>query len=204
MPAGHRDVPGKVVDRLSAPAFLGLSTGRAGSRYLTGLLNAAGIRTIHEKTYDPPQWNGGGALGEVSAHLVVPVCEKGAWPEARVWHFTRHPQPFVTSLIAFGFWRMNARWIHPYLRRTGDLIVDSYRYWLGWNARILSVPAERRTTFRIEGFDTRILSSLANEIDCSLPAELPEIRWDERQRFAPIPDSIAASVEKMMETLGYA
>lgn len=186
---------------MGEPLFLGLSTGRAGSRYLTSLLNRAGIPTIHEKNLSPPTWNAQGCLGEVSAHLVVKGPD--TWPRAKVWHFSRHPQPFVTSLIKFGFWRMHAPAIHPFLQRTGNTLADSYRYWLEWNRRILEVPSDRRTTFRIEDVSPWLIHHLAETIGHTAKLDGLAPKWNERQAFAPIPDEVAEDVHAMMEALGY-
>lgn len=183
-----------------SPRFLGLSTGRAGSRYLTRILNKAGIPACHEKTFGT-EWRERGVLGEVTAHLVVHVDR---WPRAKIWHFSRHPQPFVSSLLKFGFWRLHAPSIHPYLRRTGDDLADSYRYWVDWNERLLAVPEPRRTSFRIEDVDRAVIERLAATI--GEPAEVARIapRWRERQAFAPIPRAVEPEVRAMMDRLGYA
>jgi len=183
------------------PRFLALSTGRAGSRYLAKLLNDVGVPTLHEKHGDLSEWNGSPALGEVSAWFVTQT-EKA--PDARVWHFSRHPQPFVTSLVKFGFWGMNHPSIHPYLRRSGDQIADSFLYWVDWNRRILEVPHPRRTTFRIEGLCSDLLWLLADSVgvDADTAGVVPA--WNEAQDFAPIPADVAGEVGGMMEVLGYA
>jgi len=51
--------------------FVGLSTGRAGSRYFTKLLNSAGIHAVHEASVSNANYRPEGKIGEVSAHLVT-------------------------------------------------------------------------------------------------------------------------------------
>jgi len=185
------------------PRFLGLCTGRCGSRYLTRLLNDAGVPTLHERnTPDLSQWAGNGAVGEVNGHFVT---QMDPWPEARVWHFARHPQPFVSSLMKFGFWKMNAPAIHPYLRRTGDRVADSFRYWVDWNRRILdAVQHPRRTTFRIEDVDRDLIWLLADSVGIEADIAKIDPAWDEQQDFALIPEAVAGEVDEMMRLLGYA
>jgi len=166
------------------------------------LLNGAGMVTLHEKnTPDLRRWSGPGALGEVNGHFVT---QMDPWPEARVWHFNRHPQPFVSSLMKFGFWAMNAPAIHPYLRRTGDQVADSFRYWVDWNRRILEIPEPRRTTFRVEDVTADLISLLANTVGVDADVSGITPKWNERQEFTPIPAEVEGEVIPMMETLGYA
>lgn len=187
---------------MSGPQFIGLSTGRAGSRYLAELLNAVGVKTLHEVNMDAARWVGNGALGEVSAHFVT---QMDRWPEARVWHFSRHPQPFVSSLMKFGFWAMNAPSIHPYLRRTGDLVADSFRYWIDWNRRILEgATPPRRVTFRIEDINADLVSWLAHAVGIEADVSKMHPGWNERREPAPIPPEVECELIPMMETLGYA
>ena len=201
-----------------ASRFIGLSTGRAGSRYLAKLLNDAGVKTLHESTDllavslnemgvtalgtigNDPKYQG--VSGEISAHFVTQV----EMPlDAQIWHFSRHPQPFVSSLIKFRFWNMNAPNIHPYLRRTGDLIADSFLYWVDWNARIISLaPPPQRTTFRIEDVCRDYIVFLADTINAEVDVTKIDPRWDEKQELAVIPVSVEAEVNEMMGVLGYA
>lgn len=184
------------------PRFLGLSTGRAGSRYLAELLNKAGVRTLHEVHSDLRGWCSNGALGEVSAHFVTQMALQ---PEAQVWHFSRHPQPFVASLMAFGFWGMHAPHIHPFLRRTGNPVADSFRYWVDWNQKILdAAPEPQRTTFRIEDIDRNLVVRLAAMAGIEVNGAQIEPVWDEKQEFSEIPAAVEPEVFDMMETLGYA
>lgn len=182
-------------------AFIGLSTGRAGSRYLTALLNHVGVKTLHEQNASPCHWNGSDVRGEISAWFVT---QMELSPDPRVWHFSRHPQPFVSSLMKFGFWRMNQPSIHPYLRRTGDIIGDSFRYWVDWNRRILATPTPRRTTFRIEDISREWIARLADTIGAEADTTKIDPAWNEVQEFADIPADVAAEVGDMMEELGYA
>ena len=187
---------------MPGPQFIALCTGRCGSRYMAKLLTQAGIATLHEKnTPDLRQWSGPGALGEVNGHFVT---QMDPWPEARVWHFSRHPQPFVSSLMKFGFWAMNAPSIHPYLRRTGDQAADSFRYWVDWNRRILEIPEPRRTTFRVEDVSRELIARLAETIGHEADVEKINPSWNEAQVFAGIPADVEAEVYKMMELLDYA
>jgi hypothetical protein len=195
-----------MTDRLGhgcAPRFLGLCTGRCGSRYLVELLNDAGVPTLHEKNTDSLHlWNEPEAMGEINGHFVT---QMDPWPEARIWHFNRHPQAFVASLIKFGFWDMDAPAIHPYLRRTGDQLGDSYRYWIDWNRRILEIPEPRRTTFRIEDISRELIVHLADTIGVEAESEsaLPRIRWIEAQEFAEIPVDVESELYELMDLLGY-
>lgn len=186
---------------MPGPQFIALSTGRAGSRYLAGLLNRAGVPTIHERNMTASPWTSHGALGEVTAWFVT---QMEACPSAQVWHFSRHPQPFVSSLMKFGFWKMHAPAIHPYLRRTGDRISDSFRYWVDWNRRILAIPHPRRTTFRIEDVDRDLIQYLAHTIGFHADVEKIDPVWTESQEFAPIPHDVAWEVGQTMRALGYA
>jgi hypothetical protein len=166
-------------------------------------LNDAGVPTLHEKNTDSLRlWNEPEALGEINGHFVT---QMDPWPEARIWHFTRHPQPFVASLIKFGFWDMDEPHIHPYLRRTGDQLGDSYRYWIDWNRRILEIPEPRRTTFRIEDISREWIVRLADMIGIEVEPEgkLPRIRWIEAQEFAEIPVDVESELYEMMDLLGY-
>lgn len=182
--------------------FLGLSTGRAGSRYLTAHLNAAGVKTLHEVNPSPKRTLEDGAVGEVSAHFVTTPAPPTA---IKVWHFSRHPQPFVTSLIKFGFWQMNAAAIHPYLRRTGDIVADSFLYWVDWNRRILhDTNPPQRITFRIEDISYVLIRRLAASIGIEADATAAPPIWNEAQEFAPIPGSVAGEVGDVMGALGYA
>jgi len=183
------------------PRFLGLSTGRSGSRYLAGLLNDVGVETLHERHADLSQWNGCGALGEVSAWFVTQY-EKA--PSSQVWHFSRHPQPFVSSLLKFGFWGMNHPSIHPYLRRSGDQVADSFRYWVDWNRRILAIPHPLRVTFQIEDVDADLIWLLADSVGVEADTTKIAPAWNEKQEFAEIPVAVATEVREMMEELGYA
>jgi hypothetical protein len=183
------------------PRFLGLCTGRCGSRYLTRLLNEVGIPTLHEKnTPDLSRWAGNGALGEVNGHFVTQL---DPWPKAHVWHFARHPQPFVSSLMKFGFWIMYEPAIHPYLRCTGDQVGDSFRYWVDWNRRILEIPTPRRVTFKIEDIDRDLIWLLADSIGVDADTAKIDPVWDEIQEFAEIPVDIQPEVHEMMDLLGY-
>ena len=187
---------------MGGPKFIALSTGRAGSRYLARLLNAAGIHTLHEQSETTARWTGRGALGEVTAWFVT---QMDAFPDALVWHFTRHPQPFVASLMKFGFWNMKHPAIHPHLRRTGDLAADSFLYWVDWNQRILDgAPEPRRTTFRIEDVSAGLIARLGKTIGVEADVSAINPAWDEQQAFAPIPNEVASEVDPMMEALGYA
>ena len=180
--------------------FIGLSTGRAGSRYLAGLLNAAGVKTLHEVHSKVAM--DADAQGEISAHFVTQMEPP---IQAEVWHFSRHPQPFVSSLMKFNFWAMNAPSIHPYLRRTGDAVADSFLYWVDWNRRILDLAQHpQRTSFRIEDVNRDLIFHLAASIGVDANGEDIDLAWDERQAFAEIPASVAGEVADMMEELGYA
>jgi hypothetical protein len=186
----------------SEPEFLALSPGRSGSRYRTKCLGAIGIPTQHEFTRSingrAPQWKPvEDSVGEVSAHLVV---HARLWPDAQIWHFSRHPQPFVTSMKNFKFFDFNLPDIHPYRRRSENYVVDAYRYWVDWNARILALP--NRTTFRIEDLSDELLSMLAGTIDRDPTHEI-DPQWKENQEFEPLLDEVRDEVEDMMETLGY-
>ena len=184
------------------PKFIALSTGRSGSRYLADLLNRVGIKTLHEKTKALPVWKGGEALGEVTAQF-VPRME--VYPLAQVWHFSRHPQPFAMSLLQFGFWYMANSTIHPHLRRTGNLIADSFLYWVDWNQRIMDgATTPRRTTFHIEDVNTDLLFRLGKTIGIEADVSKVNPEWNERQAFAPIPSEVEGEVFPMMEVLGYA
>lgn len=203
----------------AATRFIGLSTGRAGSRYLAKLLNGAGVKTLHESkstlavrlnhwttdglkaTRASPEHRG--VLGEISAHFVTQI-EKPL--DVQLWHFSRHPQPFVSSLIKFKFWGMNAPSIHPYLRRTGGSAVgNSFLYWVDWNRRILdAAPRPQRTTFRIEDVSRELIASLAGTIGAAVDITKIEPAWNEVQEFAEIPDVVAGEVGDMMGVLGYA
>jgi len=187
---------------MHSPRFIGLSTGRSGSRYLAELLNRAGVETVHEQSRSAADWERCGAMGEVTAWLVAYM---DAFPEVLVWHFSRHPQPFVSSLIGFGFWNMCHPAIHPHLRRTGDVVADSFLYWVDWNQRIIDgAPHPRRTTFRIEDVNADLISWLANAVDIDADVSGLEPAWNEKQEFASIPDEVAPEVDRMMEVLGYA
>ena len=181
--------------------FVGLSTGRAGSRYFTKLLNSAGIHAVHEASVSNANYRPEGKIGEVSAHLVTAPLDEST----RIWHFIRHPQPFVSSLIKFGFWSMHAPAIHPYLRRTGNALADSYLYWIDWNRRILDLADEpQRITFKIEDVTRETISELASSIGMSADVEKIDPRWNEKQVFAKVPNAVETELEEMMEILGYA
>lgn len=125
------------------------------------------------------------------------------WPTAKVWHFSRHPQPCVSSLIRNRFWLDHCPDIHPYLRRSGDESVDSFRYWIDWNRRILEVPEPRRVTFRIEDIGESVLKRLAATIDTPCSTPFAAAKWEEKQRFHPIPAAVEDELLPLMATLGY-
>ena len=188
---------------MRGPRFIGLCTGRCGSRYLAEILNSAGIPTFHEKNHNLKQWAGPNMLGEISGHFVM---QMDPWPEARVWHFTRHPQPFVTSLLKFGFWNLHAPTIHPFLKRTCDLVSSSFRYWVTWNQKIMEIPEPRRTTFRIEDVSRDLISDLASTIGVKVDVSKINPVWNEKQDFTEI--KYESEVENtqlrgMMDLLGY-
>ena len=188
---------------VSAPRFIGLSTGRTGSRYLRTQLSNAGVQTMHERTDMLKSWSpANGAVGEVSAWLVTQMEQA---PEAQVWHFTRHPQPFVRGLMKSGFWEMSHPNIHPFLRRTDDPIVNSFLYWVDWNQRILDgAEPPRRTTFRIEDIDADLIARLAETVGIEADTSKIEPTWREARAPMPIPAEVAGEVIPLMETLGYA
>lgn len=192
------------------PSFIGLSTGRAGSRYFTKLLNDAGVKTTHEtgiwdvQSLSKFMDTDSDVKGEVSAHYVTQIKNP---VDFRIWHFTRHPQPFVSSMLKFGFWRLDTPNIHPFLRKTGDPLSDSYRYWVDWNQRILDLikqPRQRATFFRIEDVNRDVIANLARSIGIEADTSKINPCWDEKQEFAEIPSEVEAEVYKMMEVLGYA
>lgn len=188
---------------MKGPRFIGLCTGRCGSRYLAKLLNAAGIPTFHEKNDNLRKWGGPKQLGEISGHFVSQM-ERDPWPDAQVWHFTRHPQPFVTSLVKFGFWSLHAPSIHPFLRRTGDIYADSFLYWVDWNRRCLAIPEPRRTTFRIEDVSRDLIARLAATIGVEPKLNGLSPAWNEKQDFAVIPDfPEVEELLSLMDELGY-
>jgi hypothetical protein len=192
------------------PRFIGLSTGRAGSRYLTALLNDAGVPTSHEtgiwdcESLSKFMAGDGDVLGEVSAHYVTQI--KSHLPvDFRIWHFSRHPQPFVSSMLKFGFWDLDTPNIHPFLRKTGDPLSDSYRYWVDWNQRILDITGRNaRTMFRIEDVDRDLIDMLTFRIGIDADTSKINPCWEEKQEFAEIPSEVEAEVTGMMEVLGYA
>jgi len=168
-------------------------------------LNAAGIPTFHEKNPDLRRWGGPNQMGEINGHFVVQMEKAGdPWPDAVIWHFSRHPQPFVTSLMKFGFWSLHAPSIHPFLRRTGKVLDDSFLYWVDWNERILRIPEPRRTTFRIEDVSRSLIADLAATIDARADVDKIAPAWNEKQDFAEIPPAVVPEVYDMMDQLGYA
>jgi hypothetical protein len=139
-----------------------------------------------------------GAVGEASAWFV----SQPMWPELRIWHFSRHPQPFVTSLIRFGFWGLNNVSIHHHLRHTRDEVADSFSYWVDWNRRILDIETDHRTTFRIEDICDDLIDRLAQTVGRTSTSMRPA--WNERQEFAQIPEVVRGETVAMMQELGYA
>lgn len=187
---------------MNGPRFIGLSTGRAGSRYLAKQLSAAGVKTLHEKHLSVRGWNGGNAVGEVTAWFVAYMDQI---PDAQIWHFSRHPQYFVRGLMRSGFWGMRHPNIHQFLRLTNDRVADSYLYWVDWNQRILDgADPPRRLTFRIEDINADLISWLANSIGIEAETSKIKPKWNEAREPMPIPAEVAGEVLPMMETLGYA
>ena len=184
------------------PRFLGLSTGRAGSRYFAGLMNKAGVKTLHEQQADLKHWSGDGAIGEVSAWFVSQLDD--APDTTQIWHFSRHPQPCVASNMAFGFWDRRNKSMHPFLRKTGDRIVDSFLFWVDWNKRILAVPSSRRRTFQIEAVTRELIEELSHSVGIECNAEKVDPCWNEKQVFTAIPEEVESEVFEMMGVLGYA
>ncbi len=187
------------------PQFLGLSTGRAGSRYLAEQLNAIGIGCVHEVTRTPPQWRQTrDIIGEVSAQLVV--ATKSFWPNAHVIHFYRHPAHCVAGLLEFGFWRKTVGTIHPHLADpSGDILADTYRYWLDWNLRIMALP-NPATRFRIEDTCAAELYSVAKDMDVTaLNPDLVQVTLyvETREPAPPPPESVRAEVIVLAEEMGY-
>lgn len=160
------------------PAFVIVSTGRAGSKYTATLLTAAGVPCGHERFFTPsgyrrwPRWQYRGD----SSWLAVPYLER--WSAARpvVVHQTRHPLAVIRSLVGIGFFGGEEtpfkRFAWAHLPPSGDPTRDAMRWYVEWNRRC---EALADVTYPAESVHDH-LDSIARTIGVRLSTSADELR----------------------------
>ena len=142
------------------PKFLGVSTGRAGSVWVSKVFNRAGLKCSHEQVYNArrfhngqPSWNTPGRLGEWSAQA-VPFLEDYT---GVVFHQVRHPLKVIASYVHRGTFEspsVEARFIIDHSGVSGSPVEMAARFWVVWN-RLCEKRADVR--WRLETFDAATL-----------------------------------------------
>jgi hypothetical protein len=156
------------------PQFVVVSTGRAGSVWLSEVLCRAGIPTTHEQHYTakqyaktggkPSAWNRGDGIGEVTAQIVPFLDDVQA---GRVWHQVRHPLPCIGSLVGFGLFHPTnehgaaGELIRRYCDLEGDQKRNAAKFWCDWNERC-EQHADRR--WQVEQVDVDLIHSLGEDV----------------------------------------
>jgi hypothetical protein len=120
-----------------ARPVLGIGHPRGGTRYVSRLLVAAGVRALHEAK---------GRDGSVSCWLSAPDWYhphanasglRSEYPDARLLHIIRHPLAAIASLSVFH----HPSWWHWQEKHSGveyePKSLDFYaQFWIRWNAMI--------------------------------------------------------------------
>lgn len=186
---------------MASPAFLGVSTGRAGSTYIQRVMNRSGISCTHEQVYEAhalgnnydavPEWNRP-ELGEWSAQAVPFLPRLG---RLHVWHQVRDPLAVLGSLVLFRLFPngqgQSGAFIRHHFKTTGQPLHDAVRYIVEWNRRI-----EQHATMRwkVEDVDADLICRLGDTLGLRLArqridealAEVPRnTNGSSPNRFAP-------------------
>lgn len=164
---------------MGEPAFVGVSTGRSGSRWIAEVMNRAGIACTHEQVFVAERFGPHGdvapawdrpELGEWSAQ-VVPLLD--GVEAGRVWHQVRDPLRVVGSLMSFGLFQhpnehgLSGKFIVSRVGRTGDPLADVVRYVADWLERCDAAASLR---WRVEDVDADLLVRLGAELGVRVDA----------------------------------
>ncbi len=143
-------------------SFIILSTGRAGSGYISKLLTEAGIPTGHEVSYNLSGYRGKEFEGE-SSWLALPYVEEGIYPpDCTFYHQVRNPLYVIGSLIngEMQKYKEYLDFQEQYLPRNDDEDYLEYcaRFVYEWNNRIEKITSIR---WRVEDVDMNTLQTIA-------------------------------------------
>lgn len=143
-------------------SFIILSTGRAGSGYVSKLLTEAGIPTGHEASYNLAGYRRTKLMGE-SSWLALPFVEEGVYsPETTFYHQVRHPLKVIGSLVNGEMQRYKEylEFQYNYLPMGSDASYLDYsaRFVYEWNNRIEQITKVR---WRVEDIDFNTIQMIA-------------------------------------------
>lgn len=158
------------------PRLVLISTGRAGSRFLSAALSDAGLACGHELFFSAEGYRRRLRFAADSSWLAVPYLEAGQVAIPHVIHHVRHPLDVISSFRGMGFWNdgYGGPWrahADRHFARTGDPLRDAMRFWVQWNERCEALASYR---FRLEDKDTELPKILEELGYTTLAAALRE------------------------------
>lgn len=203
------------------PKFIGVSTGRVGSKYTARVFESSGIPTTHETVYTAhhledglPDWTRP-ELGEWSAQ-VVPFLDDF---DGVVFHQVRHPLKVIASYLDFGLFHNPARhgaeglFMARHANITGeDPIGEASRFYWEWN-RLCEAHATKRWRVEEVSIDTiqeaaemvgaEVHAAQIREVLADTPKDMNTRARDNSVDWSDIPDDWRPRVENMAERYGY-
>jgi hypothetical protein len=162
---------------LREPRFVIVGTGRSGTRYISRVLSAAGVRCGHEDWWTIRGTRAIRLLGDASWLALFNLDDF----RGHIYHQVRDPIDVISSLAATS---MNPEWRarHPtsqafhahrsqYASSTGDPLIDAMLFVDAYLAEAERV-AER--TWRVENVDAEVIIQIATDIGRRLTREAAE------------------------------
>ncbi len=135
------------------PEFVFVSTGRAGSKFISEFLSRIGIPTAHERFFTSTGIRKGLFYKGDSSWQAVPYIEKNiVHKNCIVLHHVRHPLDVISSSIVSKFFSGTqdspfTRFASNNFQLLGDEMLDNVRWWVEWNLRCENISC---FTFKIE------------------------------------------------------
>ena len=161
MPIQFTKAYNRVVTRVESlighyPEFVFVSTGRAGSNFISRFLTEVGIPTSHEGFFHPEGIKKRLHYQGDASWLAVPFIEDAILStNIKIIHHVRHPLEVIRSLKGINFFNgikdtKIIRFASRNFQITGDEIIDCVRWWNEWNLRCEKISD---LTFKIEDFE---------------------------------------------------
>jgi hypothetical protein len=148
----------KIINRVEPfvghyPEFVFVSTGRAGSKFISEFLSRIGIPTAHERFFTSTGIRKGLFYKGDSSWQAVPYIEKkSVHKNFIVLHHVRHPLDVISSSLGSNFFSGTqdspfTRFASNNFQLIGDEMIDNVRWWVEWNLRCENISC---FSFKIE------------------------------------------------------
>lgn len=164
------------------PRLFILSTGRAGSRYISQVLTESGLSCGHERFFNPHDTFLKGRVAE-SSYLALPHIETGKY-EGKCIHQVRSPLAVISSFLngqmeknahipRAHFQQLKKRAGYVHLPQTKEeWLAHTVQYIQEWNERCARLS---QFTYRLEDIDEDIILRIAKTIN--YPLSIDSIRY---------------------------